>query len=177
MAYRIFCDLDGVLSNFDKQFIKFTGEDPDTYKEKHGSEEFWDVTKRDKFWESMEWMPEGKDLWKFIKDYNPTILSRPAGDIESCKEQKRIWAKRELGDYKTIFSHHKEKYASKDAVLIDDMKKNIDAWKDAGGIGILYTSASAAINKLKSLLTDIEKEASFIGIYSIEDLLLIKKEE
>lgn len=57
------------------------------------------------------------------------------------------------------------------------MKKNIDAWKDAGGIGILYTSASAAINKLKNLLTDIEKEASFIGIYSIEDLLLIKKEE
>jgi hypothetical protein len=171
MNYNIYIDLDGVLSNFYKQFIKFTGEDPDVYKEKHGSKAFWDVTKKDKFWETMEWVSGGKDLWKFIKDYNPTILSRPGGDIEKCKEQKRKWAKRELGDYKIIFSHHKEKYASKDAILIDDMKENIDSWEDAGGIGILYTSASSSINKLKSLLTDIGKEASFIGVSSIDELI------
>ena len=171
MNYNVYIDLDGVLSNFKKQFIKFTGEDPDTYKEKHGSKAFWGVTKQDKFWESMEWVPGGKDLWKFIKDYNPTILSRPGGDIESCKEQKRAWAKRELGNYKIIFSHHKEKYVSQDAILIDDMKKNIDAWEDAGGIGILYTSASSSINKLKNILTDIGKEASFIGVDSIDELI------
>ena len=36
-------------------------------------------------------------------------------------------------------------------VLIDDEPKNIEAWEDAGGIGILHTSAKETINKLKEL--------------------------
>lgn len=177
MKYKIMIDLDGVLSFFDEQFMKFTGEDPDSYKEKHGSKAFWEVTKKDKFWETMEWVPGGKQLWNFVKDYNPTILSRPGGDIEKCKEQKRNWAKRELGDYKIIFSHHKEKYASEDVILIDDMKENIDAWKKAGGIGILHTSGPSTIKQLKKLLKDTEKEASFRGISSIDELLSLPEGE
>ena len=36
-------------------------------------------------------------------------------------------------------------------VLIDDRPKNIEAWENAGGIGILHTSAKETINKLKEL--------------------------
>jgi len=29
------------------------------------------------FFDELEWMPEGKKLWKHIKKYNPIILHRP----------------------------------------------------------------------------------------------------
>ena len=35
--------------------------------------------------------------------------------------------------------------------LIDDMERNIQQWKDKGGIGILHTSAADTIKQLKEL--------------------------
>jgi hypothetical protein len=35
--------------------------------------------------------------------------------------------------------------------LIDDRQKNIDAWIDAGGIGIVHVSARDTIEQLKLL--------------------------
>ena len=45
----------------------------------------------------------------------------------------------------------KAAFAYEGSVLIDDRKKNIDAWENAGGIGILHTSAKETINALKEL--------------------------
>ena len=42
-------------------------------------------------------------------------------------------------------------YANEHSILIDDMQKNIDQWKAAGGIGILHTNAKDTIKKLKDL--------------------------
>ena len=42
-------------------------------------------------------------------------------------------------------------FALEGSVLIDDRKKNIEAWEDNGGIGILHTSAEDTINQLKKL--------------------------
>jgi tRNA U34 5-carboxymethylaminomethyl modifying GTPase MnmE/TrmE len=57
------------------------------------------------------------------------------------------------------------------------MKENIDAWKKAGGIGILHTSGPSTIKQLKKLLKDTEKEASFRGISSIDELLSLPEGE
>jgi hypothetical protein len=35
--------------------------------------------------------------------------------------------------------------------LIDDRKDNIEAWEQAGGIGILHTDADNTINQLNKL--------------------------
>lgn len=29
------------------------------------------------FWANLDWMPDGKQLWNFIKDFNPTVLTAP----------------------------------------------------------------------------------------------------
>ena len=34
-------------------------------------------------------------------------------------------------------------------ILIDDTKKKLDPWIEAGGIGILHTSAASTISELK----------------------------
>ena len=92
--FKIFCDLDGTLTNFEKKFKSITGIHPDKFMEEKGEKEFWKVVdKEGDFWESLEWMPDGKQLWNFVKEYNPTILSSPGGNIEDCKEQKRKWVK------------------------------------------------------------------------------------
>ena len=45
----------------------------------------------------------------------------------------------------------KQKYAGENKILIDDMERNIQQWRDKGGIGILHTSAVDTIKQLKEL--------------------------
>ena len=50
----------------------------------------------------------------------------------------------------TLKGKHKAVYARPDYVLIDDRKDNIEAWTNAGGIGILHTSAADTIKQLRN---------------------------
>lgn len=46
----------------------------------------------------------------------------------------------------------KFKYAAPTSILIDDYDKNIDAWREHGGIAIKHTSAAKTIRELERLL-------------------------
>ena len=156
MDYIIYTDMDGVLSDFDKRFMEFSdGIRPSEYEKNMGREAFWDLIDNKvgvPFWAGMDWMPDGKQYWNYIKQYNPIILSAPSRNNES-RYGKRIWKKRNMPDTKMILAYASDKknYAKSNAILIDDRKKNIDQWKAAGGIGILHTSAEDTIRQLKDL--------------------------
>jgi ribosomal protein S9 len=107
----------------------------------------------------MEWMPDGRKLWDAIKKYDPTILSSPSNHVSSV-EGKKTWLKKNLPEVSYIIEKHKEKYADKDSVLIDDREKNIKKWEEAGGIGILYKNAEDTIKKLEDIMTDKKKDAA-----------------
>jgi hypothetical protein len=153
--YKIYCDMDGVLTDFEERFDFFTGMSPDEYRTKYGEEKMWNVID-DKvgvpFWAGMKWMSDGRKLWDFLKKYNPPILSAPSKRSES-REGKRQWMNKNLPNTKLILSRASDKknYATKDSILIDDRKKNIDDWINAGGIGILHTSADNTIKELTKL--------------------------
>lgn len=166
--YKVYVDQDGVLSDFDKEFEKLGHGSPEAFSEKHGDDAMWYLinNKTDHFWLNMEWMPDGKKFWNFIKKFNPTILSRPAR-VTNCKPDKIEWLKKNLGeDVPVILTSKKEKYADPEAVLIDDMEENIEKWIEVGGIGILYKSAEQAILEFKKLM----KQASF-HYSNIDELL------
>ena len=154
--YKIFCDADGVLTDFDNHFKTYSGGiPPGEYEEKMGKEEFWnliDVKIGQKFWTEMPWMNDGHELWNFIKQYKPTILSAPSRNSVSSKGKKE-WVKSELPGTKLIlaFADEKQKYSEENSILIDDREKNCKDWEDAGGISILHVSTSNTINKLKEL--------------------------
>ena len=97
-------------------------------------------------------MYDGKQLWNYIKGYNPELLSAPSRE-ESSKMGKRIWVKRELPGTKLILrqAERKQEFATPNSILIDDRADNIQRWKDAGGVGILHTSAADTIQQLKDL--------------------------
>jgi hypothetical protein len=151
--YKIYVDMDGVIVDFDGGYEKLTGI---TTKEadKKGPEFFWKPISKAgaKWWITLKWMPDGKQLWDYVKKYNPELLSAPSRE-EASRLGKRVWVKRELPGVKLILrsADKKQEFASPNSILIDDREKNIEQWRNAGGIGILHTDAASTIKKLKDL--------------------------
>jgi hypothetical protein len=151
--YTIYCDMDGVLVDFDKGYENLTGM---TTKEAdaQGKEVFWEpIAKAGAgFWIKLKWMSDGQQLWDYVSPYNPILLSAPSKE-ESSKIGKRVWVKRNLPGAKLILrpASQKQQFSGENKILIDDRVDNIEQWKSKGGIGILHTSASDTIKQLKEL--------------------------
>lgn len=152
--FKIYVDMDGVLSDFNVSFEKIDGRTTKQV-EKEGDEEFWEhVTKGGlKFWSEMPWTKSGKKLWNYVKNKDVAILSSPARRIPDSIRGKQIWIGKNLGNPSVIFKRAREKreYANENSILIDDLKKNIQQWKASGGIGILFKNADQAIKELKKM--------------------------
>ena len=75
----------------------------------------------------MDWMSDGRQLWDYIKSYNPTLLSSPSRSDHS-RLGKRIWRKRNLPSTKLVLAQaiKKQNYANPNSILIDDRTSNID---------------------------------------------------
>ena len=156
--YKIYCDMDGVLTNFESRFEHFSGMHPQEYEKKYGIEQFWhliDTKIGVRFWVGMEWMPQGKKLWEFIKPYQPDLLTSPSRDNTS-RLGKNLWARNNLNPKpKVIFAYSKDKqrYANENSILIDDKKSNINEWTANGGIAIRCKDGDVnhVIQKLQEL--------------------------
>jgi hypothetical protein len=150
--YKFYCDMDGVLVDFDKGYYDLTGKDiRGTY---NTSPEFWHPIddKGVDFWVNLEWKPDGKQLWDYIKQYNPELLSSPSRQVDS-RIGKAKWVERELPGVHLILrsADKKQEFASPDSILIDDRESNVEQWRNAGGIAILHTSTSETIKELQTL--------------------------
>ena len=163
--FRLYCDMDGVLCDFDAQFMKMLNDrnyggkhyrteeldgisSPSDFESKMGAEEFWkfiDEICGKKFWAEMEWTPGGSQLWGAISNYNTSLLTAPSRNMIS-RIGKRSWAKSHLSPSpeNIIFKYsaYKQEVAEQDVakglepILIDDRRDIIDRWQAAGGIGI-----------------------------------------
>ena len=154
MDYKIHLDMDGVITDFDKQFKELTGMMPNEFESKYGVTGFWEAIDKAGvgFWRGMEWMPDGQELYNKVSQFDHELLSSPSRG-ESSKIGKRLWRRDKTPNTKLTlaYSANKKNYAAPNHILIDDRVSNIDQWKAAGGIGILHTSAASTIAKLKKL--------------------------
>ena len=156
--YKIYCDMDGVLTDFEKRFDHFSGMHPQEYEKKFGIEQFWhliDTKIGVRFWVGMDWMPEGKRLWDFIKPYKPDLLTSPSRH-NSSRLGKQLWAKNNLNPKPKVimaYSADKQRYANENSILIDDKKSNINEWAAKGGIAIRCKNGNVdhVIEKLQEL--------------------------
>ncbi len=154
MDYRIFLDMDGVLVDFDQQFKDLTGMMPREFESKYSTEEFWE--KIDSagvgFWRGMKWMPGGEALYNRAAQHDHFLLSSPSRS-EISKIGKRLWRRDKTPNTKLYLarSYNKRKFAAPNHILIDDREDNIQQWRDAGGIGILYKSSDQVNTELDKL--------------------------
>ena len=151
--YKIYCDLDGVLVDFDKGYKKLTGKE--LGGEHRNDTDFWDPINKAgyDFWINLEWIkPDGHTLWDFISPYKPIILSAPSRQNES-RVAKNDWVNKELPGVHLILrsAKHKKDFAAPNHILIDDRIDNILGWREAGGIGIHHVSTKHTIDQLKVL--------------------------
>ena len=170
---RLYCDMDGVLCNFDQRFEDLFGKEPSQIESERGTPYFWGMIHRvgKKFWSRMDWTPGGQELWNTISEHKPTLLTAPPkkqGDFSQLDpitmEGKQEWADVHLtpGPAGIIFkaSKDKQQVAEQDVadgltpILIDDRKDIIDRWTAAGGIGLNVPkngNPSKAIERIKKL--------------------------
>jgi len=153
--YKIFSDMDGVLTDFEGRFEKYSdGMKPADYEKKFGKDKFWELVDGEgvAFWVGMPWMSDGERYWDYIKDYDTQLLSSPSRSNTS-RLGKRLWVRNNMPGVKLTLAqaYLKKNYAAPNHILIDDRKSNIDEWREEGGIGILHTSAADTIRQLKKL--------------------------
>lgn len=162
----VYCDLDGVLCDFDEGVRRVFGKKTDEISPKV----LWStLPKLDHFYSTLPWLEGGRELWSALRPFNPIILTGvPNGGNEWAARQKREWVARELGaDVKIITCKSKEKHLfvkqnllhrdnqdrnnnHKDPLLqqqqackvflIDDSLKLKEAWESEGGHFIHYTT-------------------------------------
>lgn len=147
----LYCDLDGVLADFDGAVVKRLGKKPDQLS----SGVMWGTLRKTPgFYENLEWREEGRQLWDAIKKYNPIILTGcPRGGW--AEQQKRNWCARELGpDVRVITcaTKDKPKYCVTGAILIDDRDKVRREWVKNGGKFILYMITMYALIDLSKYI-------------------------
>lgn len=159
--YLIFCDMDGVLVDFDKGYEDLTGKHT-KHHDVQDKTEFWNLLNKslqDKniseydYWVNLPWMSDGKTLWDYIKEYTPYILTAPSRNPES-KVAKKEWVSKELPEAKNIYfkpANFKSEFSGKNRILIDDREDTINGWNSKGGIGIHHTSTENTIKQLKQL--------------------------
>ena len=172
--YVIYCDMDGVLCDFDLGYEQLT-EMSTVEANTQGSSFFWDLfrtklkekgLKEKDFWANLEWQPGGRELWKAISPYTPNILSAPAVDFNLPSNQqldpeynqaiqgKKMWIAKNLtnvGEEIFVPAVQKATFAAPNHILIDDMFKNISAWKASGGIAILHKDTTKTLSILKKI--------------------------
>jgi hypothetical protein len=88
--YVIFCDMDGVLVDFDEGYKQLTGVTTQ-HADSQGKNEFWglfrdslknkDISERS-YWANLDWMSDGKQLWDYISPYNPYVLTAPSVNFD-----------------------------------------------------------------------------------------------
>lgn len=158
MEYKIFVDLDGVLVDFDKQAAAIGFPVEQFEADNKVKSRFWHTIGRMahhgyEFWGVMDPMEDAFDLWNYIKDRAPEILSA-TGHVGNAAVEKHKWVATHLGDVTVHLvrkSKDKAEFAAAHHILIDDREKSIEPWVAAGGIGILHTSAAVTIRQLKEL--------------------------
>ena len=170
--YQIYCDMDGVLTDFERRFVDMLRQHGREYfskqvidqvtRPKHlkaleGEEEFWNFIDNmgEEFWAQMPWMPNGSQLWDFIKTYDPIILTSPSYQNTS-RLGKTQWVQQNLKPIPPVrfkFGEAKADYATPTSILIDDKPSNLSAWKGAGGIAMEVKDGetNSVIKKLKEL--------------------------
>jgi hypothetical protein len=140
---RIYLDLDGVMADFDAHF-------PATFGLDHrgmADDAMWStINAHPSYFRDMPPCPGAVEFFGAVAHLDPIVLTAcPRSNYAHVARQKRAWVREHLstsimilpvmgGRFKPLFMH------APGDVLIDDWRKNTDAWEAEGGVAILHRS-------------------------------------
>ncbi len=145
----IFCDLDGVLVDFDNHFKNKYG----VFTHEISRKELWEkVLSVPNYWADIPPTQDAKYLLDYIKQYDYKILTGlPTIGYDKANIEKRLWVEKHLGKHIEVIcclSKDKQKFGTKGDILIDDRVENIKKWQSMGGVGVIHKDAKSTIANL-----------------------------
>ncbi len=138
----VYLDLDGVMADFDAHFPAQFGLDHKSMAD----DAMWEtINRHPTYFRDMPVCRGAKEFFDSVAWADPIILTAcPRTNYPEVAKQKREWVREHLsttclilpvmgGRNKPLFMR------GPGDILIDDFQKNIDAWEQSGGQGILHT--------------------------------------
>lgn len=149
----LYIDLDGVMVNFHKAILKHTGK-------AYAGKKTWEILETiPNLFYSLEPCLDAFYGINFIEsNFIPyeflTALPLITGELHSAQLDKVRWVRDKLNSNAQVrcvqnWRHKKYFCREKHDILVDDCSRNIQEWKDAGGIGILHSNWFDTIEELK----------------------------
>lgn len=165
---KIYLDMDGVIADFEAQYVKLFGERP-TEVQRRNKEfyQYWSTFVEGGNFEKLPTHAGGSELLHAIKtefkDCPVEILSSSGGQKyhDEVAQQKRDWLKKHNINYHANVvpgGSKKAQFANSDSVLIDDTYRNIKRFREAGGYGILHSNVNVTLNQLRQIYRQWKKE-------------------
>ena len=161
----VYVDMDGVLADL----FNHVGDIHDVEHYNHMSDDQWETffanTDAYHLFRQLPAFPQTNAILEAITQIagGYSILSSPLNfDREGSIKGKREWIDRHIKvpPINIVFEHEKFKYARTNGVpniLIDDFRKNIELWNEAGGIGIKFQTDENHLEELVDRLSQVVK--------------------
>jgi 5'(3')-deoxyribonucleotidase len=159
MKSTLYLDMDGVVADFDKYAFKVVGAPPSGGI--YPDDKWIKLAENERLYRDLDKMYYADELVEFCREfawnkYNLYFLTAipKDNDMPWAFYDKVLWAQKYFPNIPVHFGpYSKDKYmhCTFGDILIDDRESNIDEWRAAGGIGILYKNIEDTMEALKSI--------------------------
>jgi 5'(3')-deoxyribonucleotidase len=153
MTRRLYLDLDGVMADFDGAFPAVFGLD---HRDMADDDMWLKINGHPSFFRDLPPMEGAVEFFRKIEHLNPIILTAcHKSSYATVASQKVEWVRQHLspsvtvlpvqgGTSKPLFMH------ARGDILIDDYRRNTEAWDAAGGKAILHRDFSSTTMQLRA---------------------------
>lgn len=155
-------DLDGVFPDFYNAARRILGR---PYMEMTGAEAWGVLDKVPHLFRDLPPLADAMELWQGIQAFaaregnvSPRVLSalpKLTNELRTAPGDKREWVRQNLSPTMPVLlvdgGLAKSHFARPGDILIDDLERNIRAWRAAGGLGVLHTDAKSSLQQLEDL--------------------------
>ena len=147
---QIYVDMDGVLADFDRHYLRIFGYMP----VRPGGTDWKAIRGHEGFYQGIPEMHDLGVLWDRLYPHKPIVLTGIPQQVDEAEANKREWITKHLTpDTEVICCAAKDKatYCKPGDLLIDDYEKHRQRWLDAGGVWITHINAKATCAWLTEL--------------------------
>lgn len=162
----IYCDMDGVLTDFNAGYKLITGRSPSDVRSDSNRElyaHYWDTFVDAEGFTNLDWQPGGQELVEYLRSIEDRVqicILSSAGGFHRQREvqdQKLDWLHLEGIEWPTVIvpgRRYKPAFATQNALLIDDTKDTVREFALIGR-AIHHTDAKHTIPLIDLWLSDV----------------------